>query len=281
MRKGSGKWKRGRSRERTSGAMTHRSASTSHVDFAAIDSDLDSASMGSCRTFNPSLDTFTPRHLQLHRASEPHCTTATRRVKTSTPPPPAEFASGRFYNAPTASSPSSAGSQQHYHSLHRHRPEAIRTPPPSKPPRKDLVFSVQLDTEGLTDIGIEIDCVPALTSSSTSTPSISSKGSLQSKMSSGQGGADGREWECSDSQSACSTPRSARTYASVDSEPVVRDKPPSVSSLGSHGGQGLTCKVVSLNQASRCNLDGRVKVNDEIVDINGESVHRESRESVR
>ncbi|RUS79574.1 hypothetical protein EGW08_012668, partial [Elysia chlorotica] len=44
---------------------------------------------------------------------------------------------------------------------------------------------------------------------------------------------------------------------------------------------GLTFKVVSLTQGSRCNLDGRVKVHDEIVDINGSALCKETRESAR
>ncbi|XP_005093651.2 uncharacterized protein LOC101855086 [Aplysia californica] len=283
MRKGSGKWKRGRSRERerTVGMMPHRSASTSHVDFAPHDSDMDAISMSSGRTFSPCLDTFGPRNLQFHRASEPHCAVTSGRSGGLTRSGVGDFTLGRSHmqplGAPNAPGPSAG---HHYHNQlqlqqlqQQHRAEVTRTPPPSKPPRKDLVFSVQLDTEGLSDIGVEIDCVPT---PSTSTPPTPAKGSPKCKVSGLE--QEGREVESSDSQSACSTPRSVRTHASQEENGAGRDRPSSGSSCGGHG---LTCKVVSLTQGSRCHLDGRVKVNDEIVDINGEALHKETREAAK
>ncbi|CAL1540871.1 unnamed protein product, partial [Lymnaea stagnalis] len=213
MRKGSGKWKRGRSRARDrTGEMPHRSASTSHVDYELHDYDMDAISMGSSRTFSPMLETFR----QYHRASEPHC--------------------------------SRQESQRANH-------DATRTPPPSKPPRKDLIFSVQLDTEGLNDIGVEIDFVP---SSANSSPKHRISGGNLSAVNPRHRGSD-------------------NDLAFVSDVSYGRDE----TSLGTLLRQTLTCKVVALNQASRCNLDGRVKVNDEIVDINGDSLHRETKHSAR
>lgn len=212
-RKGSGKWRRGRSRERERpGGIPHRSASTSQVD---LDSrDLDSASTDSAGTFSPVSDTYRLHH----RASEPHC------------------------------------SAQKGQTLLQYRRDAARTPPPSKPPRKDLVFSVQLDTEGLNDIGVEIDCLP--TSAGSSPKHRPSEGDADFASSQNAGAEVDQNW--------------AGT-ASVKSDWSTK----------SSNGHGLTFKVVALTQGSRCNLDGRVKVDDEIVDINGDPLNKETRESAR
>ena len=298
MRKGSGKWRRGRTRDRDRGLLPHRSASTSHVDLTPRDSDMDSNSLNSNHTFTPALDSL-PRHLQLHRVSEPPTTlskSSTLSKKKSRPqtpvdfPPPLQGQDAISYGTDT----SSIGSGSHgYHGhdlvdqYHQSRHDGMRTPPPSKPPRKDLVFSIQLDTEGLNDIGIDIDCFRAAPSPSAS--SYSSRSSTRRKpvpvIQLINGGAEA-EGSDSQSQSSCSTPKSMRGQGQGQTggdDVSVKDKPPSVSSFpsGGQGGAGLTCKVVSLTKGSRCNLDGRVKVNDEIVDINGESLHKESRESAK
>ncbi|BFZ01484.1 hypothetical protein BsWGS_04523 [Bradybaena similaris] len=203
MRKGSGKWKRDRSKDcGRFGRIPHRSASTSHVDLDSHDPDMDAISMGSLRMFTPTLDTFR--------------------------------------------SPQRGNDRGGSVVSHQSRRDMTRTPPPSKPPRRDLVFSVQLDTEGLNDIGVEIDSLPTQANASPSPKLKSSEVDSLKKED--------------------------------DDAPVAQQD----SSTGNHPrGHGLTFKVVALTQGSRCNLDGRVKVNDEIVDINGESLHKETRESAR
>ncbi|GFR58879.1 hypothetical protein ElyMa_003490000 [Elysia marginata] len=250
-RKGSGKWRRGRTRERGRfvGAIPHRSASTSHVDFDSQDPDMDAISMGSTRTFSPALETF---RLQ-HRASEPYCPTAVTAVNSS------HYLlqhQPQFHNHP-------------HHRLQLVNPEGLRTPPPSKPPRRDLIFSVQLDTEGLNDIGVEIDCVPTSANSSPRDRRASFDGGSSGSPSSQSYTRRQHELATADNQGSCSS----------SSSPSEQRSRGSTSGAVASGASGLTFKVVSLTQGSRCNLDGRVKVHDEIVDINGSALGKETRES--
>ncbi|GFN83465.1 hypothetical protein PoB_000997100 [Plakobranchus ocellatus] len=255
MRKGSGKWRRGRTRERGRyvGGIPHRSASTSHVDFDSQDPDMDAISMGSTRTFSPALETFRFQH----RASEPYCPTAVTAVN-----------SGHYLLQHQA--------LFHHHPQHRQNQlqqlnqEGLRTPPPSKPPRRDLIFSIQLDTEGLNDIGVEIDCVPSSANSSPGELRASSEGASSGSPSSPTHTRGRGEGEGSERQGSCSS----------SSSPSEQRSRSSVSGAASND-SGLTFKVVSLPQGSRCNLDGRVKVDDEIVDINGTPLCKETRESAR
>lgn len=138
--------------------------------------------------------------------------------------------------------------------LQESRRDVTRSPPPNKPPRKDLIFSVQLDTEGLNDIGVEIDCVPSSGSCSPNPVPTDNYFRYEST----------KEYD-SDPKETC------LSFGNTD---LQSDWPAA-------SGQGLTFKVVALTQGSRCNLDGRVKINDEIVDINGNALHKETRESVR
>ena len=256
MRKGSGKWRRGRTRERGRyvGGLPHRSASTSHVDFDSQDPDMDAISMGSSRTFSPALETFRFQH----RASEPYCPTAVTAVN-----------SGHYL---LQHQPLFHHQPHHRHNqLQQMNPEGLRTPPPSKPPRRDLVFSVQLDTEGLNDIGVEIDCVPTSANSSPKDRRASLDGGSSGSPSSqsharrqGEGATSERHGSCSSS----SSPSEQRNRGSTSGAAASNDS-------------GLTFMVVSLTQGSRCNLDGRVKVHDEIVDINGSALCKETRESAR
>lgn len=217
MRKGSGKWKRDRDRERARfSGLPHRSASTSHVDLDSQDPDMDAIFMGSTRMFSPTLETFRSQP----RVSDPH------------------FPIREIQAVP------------------QYRRDTARTPPPSKPPRKDLVFSVQLDTEGLNDIGVEIDCLPSSSNTSHKHKLPQDNSGLSKTRSAEEDESRGCSPHATPGHNGCSRGNAAR-------------------------GQGLTFKVVALTQGSRCNLDGRVKVNDEIVDINGDSLQKETRESAR
>lgn len=279
-RKGSDKLRRARSRERSKpGGIPQRSASTSHVNFDPCESDGDSTSIGSVRTFSPNMVTFRHHH---HRASEPHCSTAT--------------------NSPINGSNNVLRHPHHHHHHHhlfhystiQNQPEVIRTPPPSKPPRKDLIFSVQLDTEGIRDIGIEIDCVamsPTLSNLSYNsgtnsdysppTPSIGDRRRSPQTMPSQTAGITGMELKLKSDGGRSLTPSESqmnRTTKTDDRYGLLQEidahTPPQTP-------PAMTFRIMSLASGSGCHLDGRIKVNDEIVDINGDSVHKETLESVR
>lgn len=116
-----------------------------------------------------------------------------------------------------------------------------RTPPPSKPPRKDQIFTVELLTGDNNDLGIEIDAVP-----------IARRG---------RRGSDG------EAENGWS---SKGNY--VSSSPC---------GYGSPLVHGCAMRVVLVKQGSVAHKDGRTKVNDEVIDINGKSMVRETKEAAR
>ncbi|ESO94570.1 hypothetical protein LOTGIDRAFT_161271 [Lottia gigantea] len=108
-----------------------------------------------------------------------------------------------------------------------------RSTPPSKPPRKDQIFSVEFgDLQGI-DFGITIDSSPLAP----------------------------RPRKFSDSGTDSFSSESNGT------------PPPS--------GLSTSIKVTSIRTPSIAQFDGRIKVNDEIIDINGRSMLRENTVSAR
>ena len=229
-RKGSGRWKRGRSNDRTRGLRGFadgplRSASTSQMD-------LDSGSAD---------DSY---YMPYSSAS----------AAAAAAEPLTSFSS--FDKGPKPKSVSDLASGNHHHhqygfgggTLGR---ECARTPPPSKPPRKDQVFSVELITGGVKDLGIEVDAV-----------AISSRDR--------SGSCDGVADHCWGSRTSVSSPSASPAVTSP------------VSGFGSlPPTPGCVMRVVGVKDGSVARLDGRVKVNDELIDVNGKSLLRESKESVR
>lgn len=125
--------------------------------------------------------------------------------------------------------------------------QGTRTPPPSKPPRKDQVFSVELVTGGGKKLGIEIDAV-----------AISSR----DRSGSCDGAAPAHSWG---SRSNVSSPSLTHAFG-------VGSLPPT---------PGCVMRVVGVKEGGVARMDGRVKVNDELIDVNGKSLLRESQESAR
>nr|KAG5703095.1 hypothetical protein BaRGS_012157 [Batillaria attramentaria] len=124
--------------------------------------------------------------------------------------------------------------------------DCTRTPPPTKPPRKDQIFSVELLTNGTNDLGIEIDAVPI---------------SVTRERSGSEGGAG----NCWGSRSNLVSPQSGSQGLGFGS-PVL---------------SGCAMRVVVVRGQSVAHKDGRIKVNDEVIDLNGKSLLRETKESVR
>ncbi|XP_076465979.1 uncharacterized protein LOC143297465 isoform X2 [Babylonia areolata] len=169
------------------------------------------------------------------------------------PQPIASFSS--FDKGPKPKSFSDASVAPHLHlgsrTLGR---ECTRTPPPSKPPRKDQVFSVEILPRGGCDLGIEVDAVPITTR---------------------------------DRSGSCDRSRE-NGWGSLSN--VSSSASPSPSPSQGHGGSrfgtlppnpGTVIRVVGVSDGGEARRDGRVKVNDELIEINGKSLLRESKESVR
>lgn len=125
--------------------------------------------------------------------------------------------------------------------------DCTRTPPPTKPPRKDQIFTVDLLTNGATDLGIDIDAVPL---------------TLTRERSGSEGGGAGTSWG---SRSNLVSPQAGSQGTGFGS-PVLA---------------GCAMRVVSVRGQSVAHKDGRIKVNDELIDVNGKSMLRETKESAR
>ncbi|XP_029646392.1 tyrosine-protein phosphatase non-receptor type 13 isoform X2 [Octopus sinensis] len=143
-----------------------------------------------------------------------------------------------------------------------HCSDAHRTTPPTKPPRKDQIFRVDLLCHPGEDIGLSLDTVPADTIDSW-------KSTLKPVRSSSPGGA---------SNSGTCAVSSAGNYDnfSVNATGSTRE------GIKQFLGQGSTIvKVIDVRDGSIAFKNGKIKVNDEVIDINGKSVIKETANGAR
>ncbi|KAL8583898.1 hypothetical protein ACOMHN_009651 [Nucella lapillus] len=215
-RKGSGRWKGGHQKDRHGGVRGFgeapmRSASTSQVD-------LNSGLQDDSR--------YLPQE------------------------PIASFSS--FDKGPKPKTVSEATPNSHYQpgsrTLGR---ECTRTPPPSKPPRKDQVFSVEIFPRVGAELGLDIESVP-----------ISYRDRSDSSDRTRENG-----WG------------SMNNVSSNAASPVPQTPGSRFGTLPPN--PGCVIRVVGVQEGGEARRDGRVKVNDEVIEINGKSLLRESKESVR
>uniref|UniRef100_A0A0L8HGM5 PDZ domain-containing protein n=1 Tax=Octopus bimaculoides TaxID=37653 RepID=A0A0L8HGM5_OCTBM len=143
-----------------------------------------------------------------------------------------------------------------------HCSDAHRTTPPTKPPRKDQIFRVDLLCHPGEDIGLSLDTVPADTIDSW-------KSTLKPVRSSSPGGA---------SNSGTCAVSSAGNYDnfSINATGSTRE------GIKQFLGQGSTfVKVIDVRDGSIVFKNGKIKVNDEVIDINGKSVIKETANGAR
>ncbi|XP_041365047.1 tyrosine-protein phosphatase non-receptor type 13-like isoform X2 [Gigantopelta aegis] len=122
-----------------------------------------------------------------------------------------------------------------------------KSPPPTKPPRKDHVFSVQFSTIRGKNLGIVFDCVP-VGSQRRRAASDSSDGYINGSIA---------------SPPSSPLPVSATTTTAAAASVF------------------LTFKIVSIKEGSLSFYDGRLKIGDELIDINGIPLLKESLLSAR
>ncbi|KAL8601177.1 hypothetical protein ACOMHN_002984 [Nucella lapillus] len=131
--------------------------------------------------------------------------------------------------------------------------ECTRTPPPSKPPRKDRVFCVELTMKvGEEDVGLEVEVVPLGT------------------------GSGGRH-------AAGEVPRDLQASGGRRSGVPLPSSSPTLQQ-----GSGLppstplcAVRVVVVREGGAAEREGRVRVKDEVVEVNGKTLLRESEDTAR
>lgn len=247
-RKGSGRWRRGRSNDRrgmrgfADGPL--RSASTSQMD------GLDSSGADD-RYYTPP-------------PKEPLSSFSSFDKE-----PLSSFSSFDKGPKPESVSDSATTSRRGQHPNHQLQGlgavtlgrESSRTPPPSKPPRKDQVFTVALVTSGAgSELGLEVDAVATASTHRDRSGSCDAGGATADPS-----------W--GSRSSVCSPPTSSSSsLAHAPSPGLGALLPPT---------PGCVMRVVGVTEGGVVRRDGRVKVNDELIDVNGKSLLRESKESVR
>ncbi|GAB1605180.1 tyrosine-protein phosphatase non-receptor type 13-like isoform X1 [Argonauta hians] len=137
-----------------------------------------------------------------------------------------------------------------------------RNTPPTKPPRKDQIFRVDLLCHPGEDLGLSLDTVPADSTESW-------KSTLMPVRSSSPGA-------CSNSGTVGVPSTGNYDNFSVSATGSTRE------GIKQFLGQGTTfVKVIDVRDGSIAFNDGRIKVNDEVIDVNGKSVIKETANGAR
>lgn len=157
--------------------------------------------------------------------------------------------------------------------------DSNRNTPPTKPPRRDQVFRIELVCSPGEDIGITLDTVPANCYATEPGSGYDTWKCRHLKP----GGASSSS---SPGRRATASPSSTLKGGGIstyDTYSVNTDTGGSTrEGIRQFLGQGTTfVKIVEVQEGGICFKDGRLKLNDEVIDINGKSVVKETANGAR